>query len=437
MHRAPLRIDYHARMRLAIEAHGSTDPGKKRKRNEDYLVLDEAQGIYAVCDGMGGHAAGDEASRIAGEAVREYLVQNRAPIDRLAGDDSDEAKMGAQSLIVDAMQKACADVWAAQEKDPAKRGMGSTMDCLVRAGNRLVLGHAGDSRVYLLRQGKVYRLTEDHTLAAAQVRQGFMTQEQADASEFKNVLLRAIGAQPSVQVDTLLLDLIADDLLLLCSDGLHGYLHDEELPNVLTGATPTDLPVRLIDLANERGGADNITALVIKVGGEPRESLPVSARIDAIRKLPLFRHLSYKETVAVLAIAEARSLAPNEEVVREGTPGDQMYVLSSGQVSVERAGAVIAHLGSGGFFGEMSLVDELPRSATVRTTEPTELLVLEKKDMLSLMQRDPVLGLKIAFCLAQALSSRLRDTNAELITIIEQDDRVPSTEPVPFTRGEG
>src|SRR5439155_22224170 len=86
--------------------------------------------------------------------------------------------------------------------------------------------------------------------------------------------------------------------------------------------------------------------------GEPRESLPVSARIDAIRKLPLFRHLSYKETVAVLAIAEARTLAANAEVVREGTPGDQMYVLSSGQVSVERGGAVIAHLGAGGLFGE-------------------------------------------------------------------------------------
>lgn len=424
-------------MRLAIEAYGSTDPGKTRKRNEDYFVMDEAQGIYVVCDGMGGHAAGDEASRTAGEALRSYLAGHREPIERLAKDDSDESKLDAQKLLVDAMQKACADVWEIQEKDPTKRGMGSTMVCIVRAGNRLVLGHAGDSRVYLLRQGKVYRLTEDHTLAAAQVRQGFMTQEQADASEFKNVLLRAIGAQPSVQVDTLLLDLIADDLLLLCSDGLHNYLKDEEIPAVIAGVVVRDLPQRLIDLANERGGADNITALVIKCAGEPRESLPVSARIDAIRKLPLFRHLSYKETVAVLAIAEARSIAPNQEVVREGTPGDQMYVLSTGQVSVERKGAIIAHLGAGGFFGEMSLVDDMPRSATVRATEPTELLVLEKKDMLSLMQRDPVLGLKIAFCLAQALSSRLRDTNAELITIIEQDERIPSTEPVPFTRGEG
>lgn len=423
-------------MRLAIEGFGSTDPGQKRKRNEDYMVLDEAQGIYIVCDGMGGHAAGDEASRIAGEAVKAYISGNRKALDEFARVDNDETKLGAQKLVVDAMQKACADVWEIQDKNPEKRGMGSTMVCVVRAGNKLVLGHAGDSRVYLLRQGKVYRLTEDHTLAAAQVRQGFMTQEQADASEFKNVLLRAIGAQPSVQVDTLLLDLIADDMLLLCSDGLHGYLRDEEIPTLLVGSAAKGVPQKLIDLANERGGADNITALVLKCVGEARESLPVSARIDAIRRLPLFRHLSYKETVSVLAIAEARTMSPNSEVVKEGTPGDQMYVLSSGQVSVERNGAVIAHLGAGGFFGEMSLVDDMPRSATVRTMEPTELLVLEKKDMLALMQRDPVLGLKIAFCLAQALSSRLRDTNAELITIIEQDDRVPSTEPVPFTRGE-
>jgi serine/threonine protein phosphatase PrpC len=423
-------------MRFAIEAHGATDPGRKRKRNEDFFVVDEAQGVFIVCDGMGGHAAGDEASHLAAETVRTFVSEHRAPLDRLARDDSEQARLHAQQLVVDAMQKACSAVWEAQEKDPAKRGMGSTMVCLLRAGARLVLGHVGDSRVYLLRGGRVYRLTDDHTLTAAQVRQGFLTQEQADASELKHVLIRAIGAQPSVQVDTLLLDMIAEDLLLLCTDGLHGYLDDEEMPALLVSRAPRDLPARLIELANERGGSDNITALVLKCTGQAGETLPVTARIDAIRRLPLFRHLSYKETVSVLAIAEARALEPNVEVVREGAAGDEMFVLSSGRVTVERNGATIAELGAGGFFGEMSLVDDMPRSATVRTLERSELLVLEKKDMIALMQREPVLGLKIAFCLAQALSARLRSTNAEIVTIVEQDERIPSTEPVPFRSGD-
>src|SRR5262249_32047263 len=148
----------------------------------------------------------------------------------------------------------------------------------------------------------------------------------------KNVLLRAIGAQPSVQVDTLLLDMIAEDILLLCTDGLHGYFEDNELQPMLLSRPLAALPERLIAHANDRGGADNITAVVRKVVGQAEQTLPVSARIDAIRSLPLFRHLSYKETVSVLAIAEARALDGNVEVVREGTSGDQMFVLSSGRV---------------------------------------------------------------------------------------------------------
>lgn len=424
-------------MRVTLDAHGATDPGKTRTRNEDYFVVDSDAGVYVVCDGMGGHAAGDEASRLAAETFHAEIAAHRAPLDRLATDPSEEARIAAQQLVVDSIERACGVVWAAQEADPQKRGMGSTMVCLVRAGARMVLGHVGDSHVYLLRAGKVYRLTEDHTLAEAQVKQGFVTREAAEHSDFKNVLLRAVGAQPNVQVDTLLMDLVAGDLILLCSDGLHGYLEDDELPALLESAPARELPAHLIALANERGGSDNITALVIEASGEVTETLPVSARIEAVRGLPLFRHLSYKEAVSLLAIAQARTIAAGTVIVREGSQDREMYVVSSGRVAVERGGSLIAELGPGGVFGEMSLVDDMPRSATVKALDPTELVVLTQKDMRGLMQRDPVVGLKIVFCLAQELSVRLRHTNAELELLIGQDvERVPSTEPVPFTRGE-
>lgn len=424
-------------MNLTLEAHGASDVGKTRTRNEDTFVVDDAAGVYVVCDGMGGHAAGDEASRLTAETFCKEIAANRAPLDRLATNPSDDARIAAQQLVVDSIQRACEVVYAAQEADPAKRGMGSTMVCLLRAGPRMVLGHVGDSRVYLLRQQQVYRLTEDHTLAEAQVRQGFVTREAAAHGDFKNVLLRAVGAQSSVQVDTLLMDLVAGDVLLLCSDGLHGCIEDDELPALLGGASEGERPARLIEIANDRGGADNITAVVIEVHGEVSETLPVSARIDAVRGLPLFRHLSYKETVALMAIAEARTIAPGTTIVREGSEDRDMYVVSNGRVAVERGATVIAELGPGGVFGEMALVDDMPRSATVKAVVPTDLVVLSQTDMLGLMQRDPVLGLKVVFCLAQQLSVRLRHANAELDLVIDQDlEHVPSTEPVPFTRGE-
>src|SRR4029077_8113704 len=120
-----------------------------------------------------------------------------------------------------------------------------------------VIGHVGDSRVYLVRNGQCHRLTEDHTLIAAQLKAGTITKEQATTSQYRNVITRAVGIQESVQVDTLIVDLVPGDVFLLCSDGLHGYLTDEEIP-ALVGEDLKSVPEKLIAVANERGGKDNI-----------------------------------------------------------------------------------------------------------------------------------------------------------------------------------
>jgi serine/threonine protein phosphatase PrpC len=429
-------------MTLTLRAVGVTDVGRKRKNNEDVFVADEELGLFAVADGMGGHRAGEEASRLAVETVGDHLRAHQDVVAALARDPSEANKLAAHQLVYDAFQKACATVYAAQEADERKKGMGSTLVSVVRAGDRAIVGHVGDSRVYLFRGGSVYRLTEDHTLAEAQVKQGMLSREAAEKSDFRNVLLRAIGAQPSVQVDTLLMDLLAGDVLLLCSDGLHGYVRDEELPGLLARqATPADLPRALVDLANERGGKDNITALVVECRGEERDSLPASTRIEAIRKLSLFRSLDYREQVEVISLARLRGVPAGELLLREGTKGDEMFVVTSGRLSVERGGKVLAELGPGTCVGEMALVDDEPRSADVRTLEPCELLVVTRKEMVALMQREPVLGNKILLRLVRTLAARLRAANASYTHMEEDppaDDRpdvpesgTPPTERVP------
>ena len=248
---------------MNVASFGLSDVGRKRQHNEDAFLVDDALGLYIVCDGMGGHAAGEVASARTIEVVRDYVAANRSILDALAGEPTPRHRAAAVALVEAAVQKACSTVFDLAQIDADKRGMGTTCVVLLLAGAKAVIGHVGDSRIYLLRNGEQHQLTEDHTLIQAQLKQGVITPEQAETSPYRNVITRAVGIQESVQVDTLIVDLLPGDTFILCSDGLHGYLQDEEVVPMVTGvATPEGLPKAFIDLANERGGKDNITAVV-------------------------------------------------------------------------------------------------------------------------------------------------------------------------------
>jgi hypothetical protein len=318
--------------------------------------------------------------------------------------------------------------------------MGTTATLVVAAGTKAVIGHVGDSRVYLARGGQAHQLTEDHTLIQSQIKQGILTRDEASRSPFQHVITRAIGTQESVQVDTLVVDLLPGDRFLLCSDGLHGYLREGELPALLGGADTADrVCQRLVDLANERGGRDNITALVLRVGeavqGEvgPEEveaTLDSEARLAAVRAMALFRHLTYKEQMSVLALGHTADFEAGDEIVVQGAEGEELFVVLRGRVSVEAGGIELAKVLEGGHFGEMGLVGNAPRSATVRALEATRCMVLRRSDLMTLMRREPVLAVKLLWAFMQTLSDRLRATNADLS---EARQELAGTGPHPFT----
>ncbi len=403
---------------VTSEAHGKTDVGRKRQHNEDAMLVDPQLGLYIVADGMGGHAAGEVASARATEVVKQQITANRQVLKDLATNPTQAARVAAASLVEVSVQRACADIYRQAVADSTKRGMGTTFVCLVTAGNRGVVGHVGDSRVYLVRNGQCHRLTEDHTLIAAQLKAGTITKDQAASSQYRNVITRAVGIQESVQVDTLLVDLLPGDQFVLCSDGLHGYLADDEVPAVLGSVPIKDAPDRFVALANERGGKDNITAVVVGIAGDPataqEEVSEAQSRMEALKKIPLFRHLTYKEQTAVLSIATTRSFPAGREIVTEGQPGEELFVVVRGRVSVEKAGVEIAELRAGGHFGEMGLIDNAPRSATVRAVEPTRVMVVARPDLMTLMKRESILAVKLLWSFVQVLSDRLRETNSEL-----------------------
>ncbi len=412
---------------MTVHAWAATDVGRKRKHNEDSFLLDPELGLYLVADGMGGHAAGEVASARCVEIVREELVGQREALEAFAREPTHEAREEVQKLLARAIQRSCREIFQLAEREPQKRGMGTTCVALLVCGKKAIVAHVGDSRAYLLRAGRVHQLTEDHSLVEEHVKRGLMTREQAEKSDIRNVITRAVGIQRSVEVDTLLTDVAPGDMFLLCSDGLHGYLKDDELVGLFSEEPRAQLPQKLVELANGRGGKDNVTAIIVSAGADQagaEESADIDAKAEILRRIPLFQYMTYKELLALLAIAKGRSFQPGQTVVKEGEAGEEMFVIFRGRVEVEKGGAVIATLRAGGHFGEMALVDQAPRSATVVAVEQASAVSLSREALLKLMRKDSLMAVKLLWSFTQVLSERLRNTNDALTGLKDEVDRL-------------
>ena len=418
-------------MSIKIRATAQTHAGMVRKQNEDAFLVDDALGLYAVADGVGGHADGAVAAQMAIDVLRTYLTQHTAELERVRAAPPALARTEGAALVQSAIQEACRAIHHAGSREANKRGMRTTLTCLLKLRSSAVVGHVGDSRLYLIRRGDVHRLTDDHTLAAWQLRAGMITPAEAAESPFRSTLTRALGSHESVQVDTLFLEVTNGDLLLLCSDGLTRYVTDEELRARLQASNVATAPAELVALANSRGGKDNVTVVTLACaqGENAPSDTSIDARIAAVAGLPLFQHLDYREHVAVLSVATSRRVPAGTVLAEEGATASDLYVIVSGHVSVHRQGRPLTELGPGAHFGEMALVNDAPRSATVVALDEMDLLVISRAEMMGLMRKDPVLAVKILWTLVQSLSSRLRVTSAENLELME---RPPDTVHAPF-----
>jgi len=241
-----------------------TDVGRKRQSNEDAYFQEDALGLYVVADGMGGHAAGEVASQEAVETVYGMVMRGIGEVTELVDPLREEDAQMACRLMESAVQGATYMVFSMAELDRGKSGMGTTISALLVLGDYAITAQVGDSRIYRIHGDVVEQLTEDHTLIAWQLKQGLITPQEAKRSPHRNVITRAVGNREYVQVDTGLVPLAPGDRLLLCSDGLHGYLRASDIAPIV--ALGSDKAVkRFIDLANERGGKDNITAVLVEI----------------------------------------------------------------------------------------------------------------------------------------------------------------------------
>jgi len=245
-------------------ACGASDVGRKRSENEDAFFVDDAIGLYIVADGMGGHAAGEVASHEAVESIFGMVKSGLRTMRALEEPLSEAAACAASRLMESAIQAATYMIYSMAELDRGKAGMGTTISALLLSGDYAITAQVGDSRVYRVFEDDLEQLTEDHTLVALQLKQGLITEQDARRSPHRNVITRAVGNLDYVEVDTRVLAVSRGDRFLLCSDGLHGYLRDEDIiPIVRLGGERAVR--RFIELANERGGRDNITAVLVEL----------------------------------------------------------------------------------------------------------------------------------------------------------------------------
>jgi serine/threonine protein phosphatase PrpC len=246
-----------------VRAAGITDVGRVRSINQDCFHLIEDKSIYIVADGMGGHAAGDQASRIAVKTITDtlsiYDLANEPP-DAEEGTDA----MSVEELIRFSLQEANEQILLASLSNQHLQGMGTTAIVAMEYRNQLYIGHIGDSRTYLVRDQQIQQLTEDHSVVQQLVKAGAISQEEAQVHPYKNVITRCLGMQASVEPDVMALDLLPGDRVLMCSDGLTNMVTNEQILEVVSGSTePHPACETLIAMANEQGGTDNITVVLL------------------------------------------------------------------------------------------------------------------------------------------------------------------------------
>jgi len=240
-----------------------TDVGMKRDHNEDSFLVNEDIGLYVVCDGMGGHAGGETASRLAVQTIEKELISAKLRIDDPFSAKASLPESPLAGALREAVEGACAAVFRSSRANPELAGMGTTCISLLVQGEHAIVGHVGDSRAYLVRAGQVWQLSEDHSLVNEQVRAGLLTEEEAKHSRLKNIITRSVGFEEDVLVDVVGVETRSGDKFLLCSDGLSNLIDNDEIRDALVQTALDQVPEMLIQLANSRGGDDNITVIAV------------------------------------------------------------------------------------------------------------------------------------------------------------------------------
>jgi len=400
---------------LKPSASWVSDVGKVRTNNEDSVHVDERLGLFMVADGMGGYDAGEVASRMALDVVAEDLTAARETIIRVRFGEQPPDAM--RELLAKAIRRACKEVYEASQNDPSKHKMGCTLTSLITLGDYALMGHVGDSRLYLVREGYMHQLSTDFTMAAELLRAGAITAEQAERSPYAHQLTRAIGIQPTVRVETLVLPLKAGDRFLICSDGITNELNDDEIREILARGEAARAPAKLLGAVLNRRAADNASGVVIEIAGNERTKRSYTTEtiaLDTLADFFLTEGMSIKDRARVLSFCDVTEHRAGTRLFEEGDILEQLVVCIDGELVVERDGRPIRTLEMDAHVGATTLIRGRPARASLVVTKPALVLELTAAGLRTLARRKPELGALVLNRLALRLSRELDQANIRL-----------------------
>lgn len=399
-----------------------TDVGKVRERNEDNYLIDPKLGLFVVADGMGGHLGGQVASALAVNVVRRILRRHTAELEACAADPSDEHRQAVRDLLSGAVLAANGLVLKKSRETPELSGMGTTLTLLMLVGGHGFVAHVGDSRLYLIRQGRVQLISEDHTLLNALIKQGRIKSMAQVRKRFKNAVTRAVGVMAKLEVDVADFETLRGDRFLLCSDGLYDSLDGPRLARFLEpllGDAPDPIVDELVAQALEAGGRDNITALWIEVGGQEHEArLPDrTERVRLLRDAPLFEDVSLDAIGGLLDACEEVVLERGDPLYLTGETVSKVHILTVGRVGIFREQAQVDSVRVGTVHGAELILEEAPRSADATALTDCRVLAMPREALVGPIEACTPVGITLARNLARVLARDLQFRGTALLNL--------------------
>lgn len=414
-------------------------------KNEDRVMASLEAGCFVLADGLSVKEGGDWAAETLTREILDFSLKNKQGISGLKDLAPKEKKQKLEAAFDALLQKCSKQIFDEGKRRPEFAGMCTGLDLVVSVGVHAFVAHVGSGRVYLVRNGEAHLLTEDHTQLAHLRRIGKLsTVSPQDQQLFSRRVTRAVGYQEAVRVDYLLLELQLGDKIILVSDGIWQTLGDATTSSLLCqGQSPEQTVHQIHQNVDETGAKDNYSSLVwipdsltSSAQASVAEENGADQKLKLLGKVPAFQYLSYQELVKVVSFGELIKFPAGKELCKEGDPGGEMMLILHGNALVRISGKEIGKLSKGDVFGEMSMIDSAPRSATVIATMPTNVLAFPRKALFELFQEDSVLAVKFLWGVTNEMNKRLREASNKLVGKKEAEGKAETGEIVlPFVRG--